>query len=201
VADLGDLGAAEAVAEEAWEAFGGLEILVNNAAIPKVRAAVDLTPAEVEEAMRVNFFSPVRMTLRLLPRFLAQGAGTVVNVASMGGRVGVPHEAAYCASKFALCGWSESLAIDLHDTPVMIRLIQPGPIATDIWDRPGQPRAVYDGPKWPADEVAAGIVAALGDDHFEHYLPDLEAVVIDKTNDIDNYLAGAATMLHEGEGS
>jgi short-subunit dehydrogenase len=194
VADLGDLDGAERLALEAWDAFDGLDVLINNAAIPKVRACTDLTPADVGHAMRINFFSPVRMTLALLPRMLARGRGTVVNVASVGGRMGIAHEAAYCASKFALTGWSESMAIDLHGTGINVRLIQPGPIDTDIWDRPGEEHAVYDGPKVPPEVVAGGIVAALAGDQFEHYLPDLKAIVTGKDADVDGYIGLAAAL-------
>lgn len=194
VTDLGDLHAAERLAVEAWDDFGGLDVLLNNAAIPKVRAVADVTPSDVEDAMRVNFFSPVRMTLALLPRFLERGSGMIVNVSSVGGRLGISREAAYSASKFALCGWSESLAVDLHGTGVEVRLIEPGPIATDIWDRPGEPKAVYDGPKEPPDIVARGIHAAILGEGFERYLPDLKSVVTGKDADIDGYIAFAAAM-------
>ena len=197
VADLGDLDRAAAVATEAWDAFGHLDILINNAAVPKVRPAPALTFSDVEHAMRVNFFSPVRMTMAVLPRMLERGQGTIVNVSSMGGRLGIAHEAAYSASKFALCGWSESLAIDLDGTGVRVRLIEPGPIATDIWDRPGEERAVYDGPLEPPEVVATGILEALNSERFEHFLPDLSAVVTYKTGDIDGYLAMAATLARQ----
>jgi short-subunit dehydrogenase len=198
VCDLGDLDAAERLALEAWDALGHLDILVNNAAIPKVRAIDAVTMVAVEHAMRVNFFSPVAMTLAVLPRMLQRGRGMVVNVASMGGRVGIAHESAYTASKFAFCGWSESMAIDLHGTPIAVRLIQPGPIDTDIWSRPGEERAVYDGPKVPPEVVAEGIMAAIRGDRFEHYLPDLKGFVDAKQADIDSYLAGVAGMIKTG---
>ena len=194
VADLGDLGLAEAIVDEAEQAFGGLDVLINNAAIPKRLPVAELTGPTVEEVMRVNFFSPVRMTLRLLPHMLARHAGTIVNVASMGGRLGIPQEAAYCASKFALTGWSEAMAIDLHGSGVAVRLIQPGPIATDIWDRPGERPALIDVPKEPPELVAEGIVAAIEADTFEHYLPDMKAVVDYKQSDIDGYIAMNAAM-------
>ena len=82
VADLGDLVAAERVVDEAWDAFGHLDTLVNNAAIPKRRHVTRLTPDEVAEVMRVNFESPVRMIMRVLPRMLDRDTGTIVNVAS-----------------------------------------------------------------------------------------------------------------------
>ena len=194
VADLGDLALAETIADEAEEFLGGVDVLINNAAIPKRLPVPELAAEVVEQVMRVNFFSPVRMTLRLLPSMLARGSGTIVNVASMGGRVGIPQEAAYCASKFALTGWSEAMAIDLHGTGVAVRLIQPGPIATDIWDRPGERPPLIEVPKEPPELVANGILAALAADNFEHYVPDLKGVVDFKQSDIDGYIAMNATM-------
>jgi short-subunit dehydrogenase len=199
VADLGDLEGAEQLALEAWEAFGHLDVLVNNAAIPKVRPATRLTPADVEEAMRVNFLSPARMTLAVLPRMVERGAGTIVNVASMGGRLGINHEAAYCASKFALSGWSEALAMDLDGTGVSIRLIQPGPIETDIRDRPGEEPPVTVPDLEPPELVADGIVAAIEGDTFEHYLPDLRSIVTWKESDLDGYIRMSADLRREAE--
>lgn len=170
-ADLGDLDAAERVAREAWDAFGGVDCLVNNAAIPKRTPVQRLTREEVDTVMRVNFTSPVRMTFALLPDWLARDSGCVVNVSSMGGRIGIAHEAAYCASKFALCGWSESMAIDLHDTGIEVKLVLPGPIETEIWDLPDNDPALYDGPFVPAGDCAASIVDAIEGDGFESYVP------------------------------
>jgi short-subunit dehydrogenase len=180
------------VAAAALDAFGHVDVLVNNAAVPWVRHVTDLAPDEVERAMRVNLHAPVRLTLALLPSMLAQGGGTIVNVSSVGGRLGIHREAAYCASKFALCGWTESLALDLWDTPVRVRLVVPGPVDTEIWDRPGTERATYRGDKVPAAEVACGIVAAIDGDRFEHYLPDMQAVVQYKTEHIDDFLTMSA---------
>jgi short-subunit dehydrogenase len=192
VADLADADGAERLALDAWDTFGHLDAVVHNAAIPKRRRVQDLTPAEVDEVMQVNFTAPARMTLALLPRMLERDAGVIVNVASLGGRLGIMHEAAYCASKFALCGWSESLALDLWHTGVDVRLIIPGPIDTEIWDQPGNDTPLYDGPREPPGDVAAGIIAALEGDAFEHYLPDLKGVAEFKTSDIDTFLAGSA---------
>ena len=198
VTDLGDLDAAERVADEAWDHFGGLDVLVNNAAVPKRRDVRALTPAEVEEVMRINFLSPVRMTLRLLPRFLDRGRGTIVNVSSLGGRLGIAHEAAYCATKFALSGWSEAMAMDLHDTPISVRLVQPGAIDTDIWDRPGEDAPYYDGPKESPSVVAQAILDAIDSDRFEHYAPDMKSVVTFKDSDIDSYIAMVASLVPKG---
>ncbi len=198
--DLGDLDAAEAVALEAWDAFGRLDVLVNNAAIPSRHHVRALDDELVRQAMDVNFHSPVRMTLAVLPRMLTRDRGVIVNVSSFGGRAGIPGEAAYCASKFALCGWSESLALDLWRTGVGVRLIIPGAIDTEIWHADGNDPPDYDGPLEPPETVADGIIAALGSDRFEHYLPDMRDIAVFKTSDIDVYLEGAEAMVKHPDG-
>jgi short-subunit dehydrogenase len=194
VADLADTSALRDLALRAWDALGGIDVLINNAAMPKRRSVVALDPDEAEDVMRVNFFAPMRLTLTLLPRMLARGSGMIVNVSSVGGRLGIIHETAYCASKFALCGWSEAMAVDLHDTPIAVKLIEPGPVDTEIWDHPGSEEPLYRGPKVPADVVAGGIIEALGSERFEHYVPDMKAVVDAKNADLDAFIAGAAGM-------
>jgi short-subunit dehydrogenase len=195
VADLGDLDRAEAVALDAEQHFGGVDVVVHNAAIPKRRKVTDLTADEVEAVMRVNFLSPVRMTLALLPHMLERDAGVIVNVSSLGGRLGIATEAAYSASKFALCGWSESLAQDLWGTGVEVRLILPGAIDTEIWDQPDNDPPLYRGPLEPPEGVADGIVAAIEGDRFEHYLPDMKGVVEFKTGDPDAFFATAVAAM------
>jgi len=187
--DLADPEAAEAMVLRAWADLDGVDILVNNAAIPKRRRVQDITVNEVNETMRVNFESPVRMTLALLPRWLERDSGMVVNVSSFGGRAGIMAESAYCASKFALCGWSESMALDLWKTGVDVRLILPGAIDTEIWDQPGNDPAHFSGAKAPASEVADGIIAAIEGDAFELYVPDMKPIVEYKTSSIDEFLA------------
>ncbi len=194
VRDLGLPDDAAALALEAWDAFGHLDVLVNNAAIPKRRMVQVITPDEVDETMRVNFTSPVRMTLALLPRMLERDSGVIVNVSSLGGRLGILQEAAYCASKFALCGWSESLAADLWETGVDVRLINPGPIDTEIWDQPGNDPAHYEGPFEPPTVVAEAICSAIEGPAFETYTPDLRSVVEWKTANIDDFLHGVASQ-------
>lgn len=197
VADLGDLEATAALAERAWKELDGLDVVVNNAAIPKVRAIERLSGEDLEETMRVNLLSPVRIVQTLLPRMLERRRGMFVNVTSLGGRVGIPHESAYCASKFALTGFSEVMRLDLEGTGVEVRLVIPGPFDTDIWDRPGTEPAVFahEVEKLPPEDCAAGIVEAITGDRFEHYVPDLKPVVEFKTRDIESYLGGLAANL------
>jgi len=193
-ADLSVPEEAAALALRIWDEIGPLDVIINNAGIPMRRPAERLTMAEVERVMTVNYFSPVAITLALLPRLLARGSGTIVNVSSLGGRLGIATEAAYSASKFALAGWSEALAADLVGTGVSVRLVLPGAIDTEIWDQPDNDPPLYVGPLVPAEEVAAGIVESVDSDLFEHYLPDMRAVVEMKTKDFDGFVASMRAM-------
>jgi short-subunit dehydrogenase len=196
-ADLGDLERAEAVARDAWDAFGHLDCLVNNAAIAKRKHTFDLTVEDVHHTMDVNFFSPIRMAMALLPRMRARSSGLIVNVSSMGGRLGIVHEAAYCAAKFAMCGWSETARIDLAGSGVEVKLVLPGPIATEIWEqKPGELPGLYEGPFVSADECGAAIVTAIEGDGFEYYAPEAveggygpaRDLVVGKTQDVDAFM-------------
>ncbi len=197
-ADLSDPDAAADLARQIWDHFDGLDVVVNNAAVPMRRHVTRLTMAEVERTMRINYFSPVAISLALLPRMLERGSGTIVNVSSLGGRLGITAEAAYSGSKFALAGWSESMAVDLDRSGVSVKLILPGAIDTEIWDQPDNDPPLYDGPKESPDEIAAAMIDAIESDRFEHYLPDMKAVIEMKTADIDAFLVGMRALSDPG---
>jgi NAD(P)-dependent dehydrogenase (short-subunit alcohol dehydrogenase family) len=180
VADLADTERAAAVALEAWDAFGHLDCLVNNAGVPMRRHTSELDYDTLEWVMRVNFLAPARMTMALLPRLLERGEGLIVNVSSVAGRLGNANEAAYSASKFALCGWSEATA---------------GPIDTEIWDLPGNDDPIFEIDKISPEAMAEGIIDAMEGDQFEHYVPDMKAIVEAKTSDPDPFLRGMADAV------
>lgn len=194
--DLDDVEASIGLVLEAWDVFGHLDIVVHNAAVPSRRLIDDLTSEELEKTFRVNFFSPVRMTMAILPKMLERDSGMIVNVSSLGGRLGIVHEAAYCATKFALCGFSESMYIDLHGTGVEVRLIIPGAIDTEIWESPETGPPAYDGPKEPPEVVAQGIIDAIESDQFEHYVPDMLAIAEWKTSNCTAFLNSVAEGMN-----
>jgi short-subunit dehydrogenase len=196
-ADLSGPTDAAALALRVWDHYSGLDVVINNAAVPMRRHVTRLTMAEVERTMRINYFSPVAISLAVLPRMLERGSGTIVNVSSLGGRLGITTEAAYSGSKFALAGWSESMAIDLDGSGVSVKLVLPGAIDTEIWDQPDNDAPLYDGPKVPPEDIAGGIVDAIDSDRFEHYLPDMKAVIEMKTADIDGFMAGMRAMTRQ----
>ncbi|HET9729998.1 MAG TPA: SDR family NAD(P)-dependent oxidoreductase [Acidimicrobiia bacterium] len=201
-ADLGDLSRAEEVALDAWDAFGGLDVLVNNAAIPKRTRVTDLTAGDVEHVMDVDFTSPVRMALAVLPKMLERGSGQIMFVSSTGGRIPIGNEAAYCAAKYAMCGFAEAMAMDLAGTGVETKLVLPGPIDTEIWDQPGNEPALFDVEKVSSEDCARGIADAIEDDGFEYYVPpifpggvDAKAIAVGKTENCDQYVRGMGDFI------
>ncbi|MGO9874636.1 MAG: SDR family NAD(P)-dependent oxidoreductase [Acidimicrobiia bacterium] len=199
--DLSDLSAAEKLALDAWDAFDGLDAVVHNAAIPKRVHMSRMTFDDVDETMNVNFHSPVRMTLALLPKMLERKSGTIVWVSSMGGRIPIANEAAYNAAKYAMCGFAEAMYLDIAGSGVDVKLVMPGPIDTEIWDIPGNEPALIEIEKVPAADCAAGIADAMADDGFEYYVPPVypggigaKDLALAKVQDCDNYLVGMADM-------
>jgi NAD(P)-dependent dehydrogenase (short-subunit alcohol dehydrogenase family) len=109
---------------------GRIDVLVNNAGIIQVGPLDHMTPADFEEAMGVHFWGPLHTTLAAIPAMRAQGGGRIVNVSSIAGRIGVPHLAPYCASKFALTGFSESVRAELARDRIYVTTVLPGLMRT-----------------------------------------------------------------------
>jgi short-subunit dehydrogenase len=198
--DLSDVDAAERLALEIDDALT-LTGVVNNAGIPKRLNVQKLPYTDVAHVMTVNYLSPVRIMLALIPRMVARGRGTFVNIASVAGRIGSPQESAYSGSKFALTGFSEAAHVDLAGTGVVMRVVQPGPIETPIWGEiEGNDPPIYDGPMYPADDVAAAVLDALTGEKFEYFVPaDLHGAVAFKSSDIDAFLSGSIAFLTRTE--
>jgi short-subunit dehydrogenase len=197
VADLSDLDAAEGVAREALEHFGALDVLVNNAGAPKRKHVTRLRVDEAEQVMRLNYLAPLTMALAVLPGMLERRRGCIVNVSSLGGRIPIATESAYCASKFALAGWSEAAAIDLAGTGVDIRLVLPGAFESEIWEQPENDPPFFDTPKAPPQECADAICAAIEGTAFETYAPDMRQIAVDKAQDVDAFIAMMADLAKQ----
>ena len=132
--DLTDEDAPARVREAVEERLGGqLHLLVNNAGA-NWRAYfgdADGGYGNVERVMTVNFLAPVRLTEALLPVLRRSAPSSIVNVASVAGRVPYPRGGAYAASKFALAGWSESLRYEEAEHGVHVGVVFPGFVATE----------------------------------------------------------------------
>jgi NAD(P)-dependent dehydrogenase (short-subunit alcohol dehydrogenase family) len=198
VTDLSDLGQVSELGRRAEAELGGVDILVNNAGMPKRRHVTTLTPDVVDDVMALNYLSPVRLTLALLPQMLERGEGRVVNISSVAARLGPPGEAAYAASKAALTAWSESMAVDLWDTGVRLHVVNPGIIDTELFGLPDNDPLVADIDALPPQAVADAIAEQLDADIFEIYVPDwFSAIAAEKAKDVGQFLAGSAAWTRQ----
>lgn len=110
--------------------YGRVDVLMNVAGIIDVAPFQDQPLEAFEQAMQVNFFGALQMIQAVLPHMQAQGSGSIVNVSSIGGKIGVPHMLPYVASKYALTGLSEGLRAELSGTGVKVTLVCPGLMRT-----------------------------------------------------------------------
>lgn len=195
--DLADLDALESFAARADEELGGIDVLVNNAGVPKRRVVTETTPTDVEAVMRVNYLSPVRLTLALLPA-LIERRGRIVNVSSVAARLGPPHEAAYAASKAALSAWSESMQVDLGDTGLRVHVVYPGVLETELFHLPDNEETLADVPPEPVESIVEPVVEMLESGTFEVYVPDwFGGVVAGRCADTGMFLEGTIGWARE----
>ncbi|WP_322410340.1 SDR family NAD(P)-dependent oxidoreductase [Microbacterium invictum] len=122
---------ADAVAA-AKNRFGGLDVVVNNAGYGFLAAIEEVTDREAREMFDVQIFGVWNVLRAVLPGFRAQRSGTIINVSSILGLTSFPGWGLYCAGKFALEGMTESLASEVADFGVKVRLIEPGYMRTDF---------------------------------------------------------------------
>lgn len=136
--DLTDDDAPARVRAAVEESAGGrLELLVNNAGMNERALFSEGGYANVRKIMEVNFDAPVRLTEELLPVLRQSAPSSIVNVASMAGRVAYPRGGAYAASKFALAGWSDALAREEEGNGVHVGVVLPGYVATEGFPQEG----------------------------------------------------------------
>jgi len=112
------------------EHFGHIDILVNNAGVIQVGPLDVMTPADFGRAMDTHFWGPLNTILAVLPMMRERGEGRIVNISSIGGKVGVPHLIPYSASKFALVGLSKGLRAELAKDNIKVTTVCPGLMRT-----------------------------------------------------------------------
>ena len=199
VADLADLDGLDGLAARVDDELGGVDVLVNNAGVPKRRRVRAMTASDLEGVMAMNYHSPVRLALAFLPRMLRRDRGEIINISSMGVHSAAFGVGAYSASKAALELLTESMYLELADTAVRVRLVVPGTTRTEFSDdKPDNEASMVHGAASgaTAEEVAAAIVASVGDERFITYATDRDADgSADKAADPNVFLANAREAL------
>jgi short-subunit dehydrogenase len=197
VFDVGDLDAIPGFVARVDAELGGVDLLVNNAGIPKRRRIPELTADDLEEVMRVNFFAPVALVRAVLPGMLERDRGRIVNLSSMGAHSMAARVGAYAASKGALELYTEALHLDLLGTGVDAQLFVPGTSRTEF----SLPREGNDPPFGPPsgmepDAVAAAIIAQVRAGDFEAFACDDYAnIAAAKRADTNAFLAQMEAAL------
>ena len=130
VADVATEEQAKRLIAQVIERHGRLDVLINNAGVIMVGPIDHMTVADFEEAMATHFWGPLHTMLAAIPHMRRNGGGRIVNISSIGGKIGVPHLAPYCASKFALTGVSTSLRTELARYDIQVTTVCPGLMRT-----------------------------------------------------------------------
>jgi len=133
--DVTDAAAVAAALKQATARYGRIDALVNNAGYSLVGTFESMDEDKIRRQFETNVFGLMRVSRAVLPQFRAQGAGTLINVASMGGRLTFPFYSVYHATKWAVDGFSESLAFELEPLGIQVKIIEPGAIKTDFYER------------------------------------------------------------------
>ena len=146
--------------EEAAAALGGLDILVNNAGIAGPTAPVeDVTPDEWRQTMAVNIDGQFHCVRLAVPLLRAAGGGSIVNASSSAGRLGYPLRTPYAAAKWAVIGFTQSLAMELGRDRIRVNAILPGSVEGERMARVNAERAAMLG--IPVEEVIAADLAQV----------------------------------------
>jgi uncharacterized protein len=149
VLDVGDRAAYEHVAGQILEAFGAVDILINNAGFGRRRTLLDEPVEEIERVTAVNYLGTVYGIKLFLPGMVERGSGHIINIASVAGEVSSPAFGPYNASKAAVIALSEAVAAELSGSGVYISVVNPGPVETEFHEHPSfaqaktPPRLLY----------------------------------------------------------
>jgi short-subunit dehydrogenase len=178
VCDVADREQVPAMVGQALSDFGKVDILINNAGIGMRRPFVETSLDTIEEIIRTNYLGMVYCTHALLPSMIRRGSGHIVNISSGSGHIGTLNMAAYCGSKFAMNGFSESLYHELRPLGVHVSVVSPGPVRTEFNRSfadvpPRSPPLLAIGP----EAVAEAVIRAIERRQFEVVLPRWLALV------------------------
>jgi len=180
VCDVSDKEQVKLMSEKVIETFSKIDVLVNNAGFVIYGKVEELSIEDIESQMKTNYFGTINCTKYFLPHFLKQNSGHMVNVASVGGSFGVPGIASYCATKYAMLGFSEGLHHELHGTNVGVTVVSPIMVRTNLFDHPSFKNFTKyaTGISLSADTVAKAIIKASNSSRLEIVVPSFVRIGI-----------------------
>ena len=171
VADVAERADVERALAALGDALGPVDVLVNNAGVGAAGHVTAIPVRTVERVLAVNYLGAVYATKAVLPAMLGRGRGHIVTMASVAGRFAAPGEAVYSATKFAVVGFTQALALELHGTGVGVSLVNPGPVDTGAAAR----RYADYQRRWPrpvpVGDVARAVATAVDRRRLEVFVP------------------------------
>ncbi len=188
--DVADPDGFEALAADLAEAGVNVGILVNNAGIGRVGKLDEATAADLDAMHAVNVRGVFNGCKALVPAMRERGGGAVVNLASVGGVVGIRDRLAYCASKFAVVGMTKAMALDEADSGVRVNCVCPGRVETPFVE---QRLAEYENPEAARREMSATqAVLRMGRPE------EIAEAVLWLASDASSFVTGSALMIDGG---
>jgi uncharacterized protein len=142
--DVTDGDSVRELVEQVKQTWERIDVLINNAGYGLFGGALEIPMSDYEGMIQTNYLGTVRLTRAVIPLMLEAGGGRIVNIASVAGLTGSPNLAAYCASKYALLGFSESLDLEFAPT-IRVGVLCPGPVQTPVF-RGGDPSRLFPAP-------------------------------------------------------
>jgi short-subunit dehydrogenase len=173
VCDVSDKEQVLRMGRDVLDRFGRVDILVNNAGFGVFKGVKDLSIEEIESMTATNYYGMIYCTKAFLDSMLAKRSGHIVNVASLAASFGIAGMSAYCASKFAMLGFSESLHHELAGTGVRVTVVSPITVKTNFFDHEsfGGRITNYTGYALGARSVSRAIMAAANSPRLEITVP------------------------------
>lgn len=133
--DVTDEASIQAALQAGIARFGSIEVVVNNAGYGLSGTFESMSEAQVRRQFETNVFGLMRVSRAAIPHFRGRGRGVLINIGSMGGRLTFPFYSVYHATKWAVDGFTESLAFELEPLGIQAKVVEPGAIKTDFYER------------------------------------------------------------------
>lgn len=194
--DVEDSSSIESAVNLAINRFGGIDVLVNNAGFGLFGVFEATPPAKIREQFDVNLFGVMEVTRAVLPHFRARRSGSIVNIGSGAGVFALPMSSLYCASKFALEGFTEALWYELSALGIKVRMIEPGGVtSTRFGERvASEATGVSHIPDYDAFTAATGkVFERLRSERGNATAEGVATVIFDAATDTSNRLRYVAT--------
>jgi short-subunit dehydrogenase len=177
--DVSDKFQVKKISKTILEKYESVDILVNNAGFAIHGSVSNLTIEEIESQMATNYFGMVYCIKNFLPSMIKKKSGHIVNVASVAGSFGLPGIASYCASKFAMLGFSEGLKHELKGTGVGVTVVSPIMVRTNFFDHSSfENMPKYSPTSLSAETVANAILKAADSPRLEIIVPSVVRVAV-----------------------